>query len=272
MDLTSPTPFLEALQALGGRKVMPTALDSAQLRQIDAGIRRSSFFSAQTMEEALLEQYKEDVESILNPKQEQRADRVTPENPQGNVTTGYDPATARLHAKELLQSLGYQPAADERGTIKDLSSNARINLVVKTDVELSHGAGHFIQANSDADVVDLWPAQELVRYESRVKERNWHQRWMEAASYSGDSDALRMLAEHGRMVARKDSPIWDALGNSELFPDGLDNPFPPFAFNSGMWTEEVSRDEAIELGLLDDGDKVEARPLDIASLFNFGNS
>lgn len=272
MDLSSPTPFIEALQALKSRKVMPTSLNSAELHEIDAAIRRASFFSAETMEESLLEQYKNDIESILNPGQEQRADRVTESNPEGNVTTGYDPATARLRAKDLLQSLGYQPEEGTRGTIKDLSSNARINLVVKTNVQLSQGAGKYIQGNSDPDVVDLWPAQELVRYESRMKERNWHQRWMEAASYSGDSDAARMLSEHGRMVARKDSPIWDALGSSDLFDDGLENPFPPFAFNSGMWTEDVSRDEAIELGLIQDGDKVEPPALDIASLFNFGKS
>jgi hypothetical protein len=80
------------------------------------------------------------------------------------------------------------------------------------------------------------------------------------------------LEDNGRMVARKDSPIWDSLGDSDLFDDGLDNPFPPFAFNSGMWTEEISRDEAVELGLIDEGDKVEPQELNLESLFNFGNS
>jgi hypothetical protein len=182
-----------------------------------------------------------------------------------------DPATARVKLKQALQDQGYSPAEGERGTIKDLSSDARINLVVKTNVELAQGAGRFIQENSDPDIVDLWPALELVRYESRAKPRDWESRWRTAAEDSGDDDALRMLNERGRMVARKDSPIWDSLGSSDLFPDALDNPFPPFAFNSGMWTEEVSRDEAIRLGLIKDGDKVAARPLDIESLFNFGS-
>lgn len=251
MDL-SHNPFLEALNALRKRAVVPTSLTTAELQQIDAAIRRGSFYSAQTMETDLLELYKNQQEQILIGK--------------------LDPATARLQSKQLQQSYGYQPNPDERGTIKDLSSNARIDLVVKTNTQLSQGAGHYVQSNGDADVVDLWPAQELVRFEARAKERNWHQRWMEAAAYSGDTDAARMLAENGRMVARKDSPIWDALGSSELFDDGLDNPFPPFAFNSGMWVEDVSRDEAIELGLINEGDRVSPQKLDIASLFNFGNS
>lgn len=270
--LDTPVPFQEAIKALLGRQVMPTTLDSAALKLVDAQIRRQSFFSAENNLGAVLDGIKDSIGSIINPAQEKREDRVTEKNPEGNVTTGLDPATARLQIKQLLQDNGYSPSAGLRGTIKDLSSDARINLVVKTNVELAHGAGRFIQENSDADVVDLWPALELVRYESRAKPRDWEERWRTAAEVSGDTDAARMLEENDRMVARKDSPIWDSLGDSDLFPDALDNPFPPFAFNSGMWTEEVSRDEAVEMGLIKEGDKIEPQAIDIPSLFNFGKS
>jgi hypothetical protein len=268
--LDTPVQFIEALKVLDQKQVFPTSLDSAALKQLDAGTRRQAFFSATNNLSGVLDGIKDGVASILNPAQEQREDRVTENNPKGNVTTGMDPASARLKIKQLFQKFGYNPGEDIRGTIKDLSSDARINLVVKTNVELAQGAGRFIQENSDPDVVDLWPALELVRFESRAKPRDWQERWRTAAGASGDDDAARMLDDNGRMVARKDSPIWDSLGDSDLFPDALDNPFPPFAFNSGMWTMEVSRDEAIEMGLIDEGDKVEARPVDIAALFNFG--
>jgi hypothetical protein len=48
---------------------------------------------------------------------------------------------------------------------------------------------------------------------------------------------------------------------------GLDNPYPPFAFGSGMWTEEMSRDEAQEAGLLEEGEKAEPAGFDLAGLF-----
>lgn len=270
--LDDPVPFIEAIKTLAGREVMPTTLDSAALRLLDAGTRRQSFFSATNNLVDVLDGMQEAVGSIIQPGREKRADRITPENPEGKVTTGLDPATARLGIKDLLKKAGYSADEGIRGTIQDLASDARINLVVKTNVELAQGAGRYIQENSDPDVVDLWPALELVRFEARAKPRDWEDRWAQAAQASGDDDAARMLDENGRMIARKDSPIWDSLGSSDLFPDALDNPFPPFAFNSGMWTMEVSRDEAIDLGLIGDGDKVEARPLDIESLFNFGNS
>lgn len=265
MDLLdSPVPFQEAIQSLFDRKVVPTNLDSSQLRLLDGKVKRAAFFSATNNLSDVLDGIQQAVGSIINPGKETREGK--------QVTTGLDPATARLQIKQLLKDNGYSAAPDIVGTIQDLASDARINLVVKTNVELAQGAGRFIQENTDADVVDLWPGLELVRYEARAKPRDWEERWRAAAADSGDDDALRMLDDNGRMVARKDSPIWDSLGDSDLFPDALNNPFPPFAFNSGMWTEEVSRDECVELGLIDEGDKVGPRELDIASLFNFGEN
>src|SRR4051812_24532785 len=113
MILSDLIPFKKALDALSIRQVLPTSLDTATLRQLDAAVRRQSFFSAQTMLTDLLDQYKADVQSILNPVTVMRDGRP--------VTEGIDPATARLRAKELLQQLGYKPEEGERGTLKDLS-------------------------------------------------------------------------------------------------------------------------------------------------------
>lgn len=53
------------------------------------------------------------------------------------------------------------------------------------------------------------------------------------------------------MIALKDSPIWAALGDGAGdYTDTLDNPFPPFAFNSGMDWRDVPRAECEELGLI----------------------
>ena len=54
------------------------------------------------------------------------------------------------------------------------------------------------------------------------------------------------------MVALKTSPIWQALGDGAGgYRDTLGNPYPPFAYGSGLAWADVSRDEAIELGLID---------------------
>jgi hypothetical protein len=269
MTLADLQPFSEALKLHANRAVLPTLLDSAQLRQsLDAATRRQSFFSAETMFGNYLEQLKADVEDILNPQLEQREDRVTAENPQGNVTTGINPATARLRAKELLQRIGYSPAMGEAGTIKDLSSDARINLVIKTNTELAQGAGAFIQGQ-EPGVLEAFPCWELYRLEDRKTQRNWAARWRLCAQIVGDVDAARVQDQTGRMVARKDSPIWQALGDgADGSDDTLGNPYPPFAFNSGMWTRDVSYEEAEGLGLVNLQTRVESQlPDDLAQLF-----
>lgn len=260
--------FTEAVKVHGARNVLPTSLDTAGIRTLDAQVRRTSMMSARTLLTDLLERYKADIGSLINPTTEQRADRVTPENPEGNVTTGLNPASARTEIKALLREIGYSPEEGEAGTLKDLSSDARINLVLKTNVETAQGAGRFLQMN-DEDVLDQFPAQELVRFEQTHKQRDWHERWRAAAEESGDDDALTVLNETGRMVALKASPIWDSLGDGAGgYEDTLGNPYPPFAFNSGMWVQSVSRKEAEQLGLMDAGDNVEAHPLSLDKLFS----
>jgi len=204
------------------------------------------------------------VNEVVNPVTAHREDG-TP------FTKGMDPATARLRLKETAQELGIQPAPGTRGTLQDHTAFVRRELVVKTNVELAQGAGHFIEANNES-VVEAFPCQELVRFEGREKERDWGQRWIEAAHYSGDDDATRVYNETGRMVARKDSPIWDALGDTDLFDDALGNPFPPFAFNSGMWVIDVSFEDARALRLVNDKTKVEPQTLEFSPGFEVSDS
>lgn len=52
---------------------------------------------------------------------------------------------------------------------------------------------------------------------------------------------------HGRMVAIKDDPIWIKIS-------AFGNPFPPFDFGSGMGVRNISRKEALELGVLTETD------------------
>jgi hypothetical protein len=246
MLLTSPSGLSDAAKMLRAKSLLPTSLDSAAIRGISASIRRQSLFSAQTLLTDLLEKYQEQLTEL--------------------ASSDTDPATARLEIKNFLDSIGLKPSG-ESGDITDITSDARINLVLKTNLELSQGAGHLIQQNNPK-VIGAFPALELVRFEARKVPRDWHQRWLTAARSCGDFKAYAALADHGRMVALKDSPIWDALGSSELFPDGLDNPYPPFAFNSGMWTQDVSFDEAKSLGLLDDNTELKPRAINFENLFN----
>lgn len=248
LDLLNP--FDAAMQTLARRDVMPTSLNTAQLRKLGAAFHAGNFVSAQHTITGPLTDLFDGVKSILNPTTEQRPDRVTPENPQGNVTTGMNPADARLAVKQSLRAAGYQPDPDKRGTLMDLSSDPRINLQIKTNVERHQGDGFAIQSNDPA-VLEAFPCWEFYRLEDRNKTRDWPTRWRTAAALVGDTDAIRVLDETERMVARIDSPIWQALGDGEGgYDDVLHRDRPPFAYNSGMWTRIISMKESLALGFV----------------------
>lgn len=273
MDLLpKPVDFAEAIKAAQAKKVLPTNLTSADLKKLGADFLRQSFFSAQTTHQILLERYKDVVLDITKPRTEQRADRITADNPLGNVTVGANPATARAKIKDMLASIGYQAKPGEEGTIKDLSSDHRINLVVKTNVAMAQGAGHKVQQNLNPDVVEAFPALELLRTGEAKggpdAERDWGERWEAAAEEAGDDDALKVYKETGRMVALLSSGIWQALGDGAGgYDDTLGNDFDPIAFNTHMRRFPVDREETESLGLLDPGEESKPATIDFAKLF-----
>lgn len=226
-----PVQFDEALASHARRQIMPTDLGTADLRELDSSLRAQSFFSAHTLNEDLLAGYKDEIEKLLS----------------GDQSDPY----ARQRIKEILKEIGYEPEPDKEGTLEDLSSNARINLVLRTNVELAQGEGWWVQGQKQA-ILDQWPAQELYRAGYRMKPRAWLEyRWPMAGRASGSpiGDGWTITPDN-RMIALKNHPIWEWIGSSALFPDALDVIWPPFAFNSGMWVRDVDRETAVNVGIL----------------------
>lgn len=174
-------------------------------------------------------------------------------------------------------------AADNlRKTLKFDVSDLEIESDISFDrvaEEVASGAGTMLSDNFDQETVDNYPAWEFTRLDDRETPRgfkrgrggvlvpvpgeDWPSRWRAAAQESGDDNAAQILQETGRMIALKSSGIWQALGNGAGYDDALGNPFPPFAVDSGMWTDNISRKEAVELGLLGKGEK--AKPAKTSS-------
>ncbi len=155
---------------------------------------------------------------------------------------GIGRAKARLQLRELLDSLGYRPADGEEGRLTDLSSDARLNLILDTNVQMAQGYGHFAEGQ-DSAILDQWPAQELIRVRDSRVPRDWPTRWADAGGqFFG-----------GRMIALKSDPIW-----TDISAFGL--PYPPFDFNSGMDVQDVDRDEAMAIGLIDRDTEIAPQP------------
>lgn len=152
-------------------------------------------------------------------------------------------ADARLAVQDVLRETGYQPKAGTDGTVEGFRSEDRRNLVIETNVAIANGYRQMREAN-DPDILQEYPAWRLIREIETEVQRNWKERWAKAAE--GTPENGRNDSEY---IARKDHPIWQRLGS--LWEDSLGNPFPPFAWDSGMGVEEIDRDEAMGVGVID---------------------
>lgn len=217
------------------KELLPTSLGSAEIREQIAGdILRRSVFSARMTSAAYLAKIRE----------------VCAEMIAGNVSQ----ADARNSLEDVLDQMGF--SMQDGGGLTNPASIRRLDLIVETQTQMAASVAQ-LQEQTDA-VLDEWPAWELTRLEDRRAPRpDWAARWNLAGISVGWTGAIETHVG-GRMVALKSSPIWQALGEGVGgFRDTLGNPFPPFAYSSGMGWVDVTREECETLGLLTPGEKVD---------------
>lgn len=220
------------------KDLLPTALGSDELReQVAADILRRSVFSARMESARYLAQVRDVCAAVA----------------EGAVNQ----ADARLALMGQLARMGHSPT--DGGGITNPASVSRINLVVKTQRRMAASVAR-LNAQTETSV-ELFPAWELTRFSERGAPRtDWDRRWNAAGEAVGWEGALRRAGDwpDWKMVALKSSPIWDALGRGAGgFRDTLQNPYPPFAYGSGLSWLDVSRADCEKYGLIDEGEDVE---------------
>lgn len=243
----SETPVeTEGLRQWRRREVFETDLSSAELRGFSQQLRNRSIFSARTTNAEYLKEVAATVDDILSGKIGMSEGRIRLMRKLKQI--GYDPAVG------FPGEVGLIPPA-ERGSLQDLSSAMRIDLVLETNVRMAHGYAQVIAGNSEQMRYN-YPAWELIRLYTRTTPRGsaesksvgWETRWHDAGGSVNWEGAVQEP-----LIALKDSPIWQALGDGAGgYTDTLLNPFYPFAFRSGKGWKAVPRARAIELGLIRD--------------------
>lgn len=232
--------FRDAVEWARRRGVLPTTLSTQDLETLPAEIRRLAFFSSKVAEAGLLQDMQDNLAELV---------RGVSDGP----GQGLDQATVRLRLKQLLERSGYRPESGTQGSIQDLRTDARLNLIIETQARMAQGYGQWTRTNSDGARL-AFPAQELVRLFQRrvprgfeirkgqIVERDpqyWQNRWKAAGGEIYE----------GRMIALKDSPVWAEISR-------FGTPWPPFDFNSGMGVKNVGRREAVRLGLIEPSSRV----------------
>lgn len=238
--------FNLTLQRSAARGLLPLALGSRAARaRLSRSVRRGAVFGARITNADYLHAIFEAVNRML----------------EGGYES--DMASRRLALKQLLARLQYDPATGfpgdkehdippaEQGSLQDLSSSQRIDLILETQTGLMRGAVQRAQA-MEPGAMKQFPWLELVRVEWRRTPRGtpdsgtkgWNERWTEAA---GPEPVT--WENKTRLIAAKDHPVWQNLGDGDLFDDALDVDHPPFAFRSGMGWRSVHWTEGRKMGL-----------------------
>lgn len=243
MNFTDPQPLTEILGKLDARTPIGSVLRSEAWETVPAALRDRAVFSAGVESVRWLSEIDNGIKDIVARAQETNA--------KGETYFKTDRAKLVADLRQLGQRIGIpHPDGDRKdgkireNDLKDPLSIRRLKLITNTQLAMAQGYGDYL-ASQDPTVLEQWPAQELVRISPKANPRAWKQRWAEAGGKLHD----------GRMIARKDSPIWVKISR-------FGNPYPPFDYESGMGIEDVDYDEAVQLGVIQEGDEVRSQVKD----------
>lgn len=206
------TPSEKILQ----KTLVTSGLNSAQWNQVQAGLRDRAFFSSRVESARFLHAAKSQI---------------------GDLADGHRSASEiRRDLRALADAEGYTPEAGDEGTIKDLRSRQRLDVIIQTNARQARGYMQQLEGNTPGALA-AFPAQELIRTRARKVPREWDQRWR--------GQGGRLYAS--RMIALKGDPVWHKISAFGV-------PWPPFDFGSGMGVQDIDRAEAIALGIIQPDD------------------
>lgn len=244
MPLPYPEDLFSGDRAAAAREIMPTALDTAGLRELGAGVLARSVFSARATNAVFVSKIGE----------------VAAAMEAGTLSDGQ----ARTALWETLKATGYTPEGGFpdappgavppalKGTLQDLSSFRRLDLIVRTQRALMRGAGEQLR-RMNPERLRAFPGIELVRFRPAGVPRDWPARWALAGGKPPGpgyaKNAYMMVGERTGMIALVGDPVWGELGSFDNFPDALGVDHSPFCFNSEMWQMDVSRERCDREGI-----------------------
>jgi len=233
MLFTKPTSFTEAIDKLTAKQIVTAGLDTEAWRKVPVGLRDRAFFSSRIESARFLQRGRGALGDFLQGATEE----VTLAD--GSVTTALKVGSRADFVKQMQDFAigeGMGPLdVEDMGGLKDITSERRLGLIYDVQTRSAQDYGYW-QQGQDENVVDAFPAQRFIR-ERPVKEpRDFHTR------------------EEGVVRLKSDLAFWKGLNQDFGVPWG------PWGWGCGHDVEDVDRDEAESLGLIEPGES--ARPVE----------
>lgn len=230
MQFVTPIRYKEAVAKLGAKTVIGSTLSSAEWADVPAALRDAAFFSSRVESLRLLGRMQGGLGDWMTGARETL--------PNGKVALKVGSRAdfvAQMSAFAEREGLGSVDPKDA-GTVKDITSQKRQELIFDTQVKLATGYGDRKQA-MDPDVLDEFPAQRFVRVQEVAEPRTWHTQFED------------------QVALKTDTGFWIAI-NQDF---GL--PHAPWGWGCGHDVEDVDRAESNALGLTKPGERI--TPVDV---------
>lgn len=218
----SPRPLGEAVGRISKKTPIGSVLRTAEWERMPMALRERGFFSAGVESIRFLSDAQHGVRDVLSFARESTRG--------GEALIDRSSLIAKL--RDVAKREGIPVDPKKAGGLQDITSRARLALIIDTQLAQAREYARW-KAEQDPDVLEAFPAQELIRIEDRAIPRKWRERWLQAGG----------KLYGGRMIAAKNDPVWAKISR-------FGTPWPPYDFNSGMGIEDISRDEAEALGVM----------------------
>ena len=235
--IDKPKPYNTALEELQNK--VPEGAPYSHKEWVSRGpdVTTKAFFSAgvenvrflQRMQKLLGDYLSRSVETVINDQGEEvqalkvgsRADFVR--------------KTREFMVKEGMVNPNFFTSGSQTD-LQNIASLSRLRLIFDTNVRQAYGFGRYKQGMHPA-VLSAFPAARFVRNPGAQVKRPRHE------------------ASENEVRLKTDYAYWATFQNAAEI-GGFEVPWAPYGFNSFMGQQDVSRKEAIDLGLIQEGDKV----------------
>jgi hypothetical protein len=229
MKLVKPLPFKEAIEKVGSKTIVGSQLNSAEWSEVPLVLRERAFFSSRVESARFLQRAQDAIGDFLAGNREDAPD---PEDGTMLKMGSRQQFVRDMQAFAIAEGMGSLPGDGTAGTLQDISSEKRLSLIFDVQTRQGQDFGYWKQG-MDADVLNEFPAQRFIRTEEVHEPRDWHKLFEDGVWLKTDLDAwIRINVDFGV-------------------------PWGPWGWGCGHDVEDVDRDEAEELGLIEPGTRPE---------------
>jgi hypothetical protein len=219
---------MTAAEKLLQKQLVTAGIDSAGWDVVNAGLKDRAFFSARIESLRFLQEAQQKLGDLL----------AHARNTDGAITS-----RAQL-VSDFMRTAREEGIATGTGSLSDPGSSKRAQVIIDTQAGLARNYTGYVTGSTRGAML-AYPAQELIRIEPRDQPRDWRAKWIAAGGQ----------LYGGRMIARKDSTVWEKLSRFGV-------PYPPFDYGSGMGVDLISYEDAVALGVIQpDYDPGESDPV-----------